>query len=54
MIVLGVILLIVAVVCVILGLAVQAVNFLLWVGVGLVVVGVLVFIYERFGHRKLP
>jgi membrane-bound ClpP family serine protease len=47
-------LLVVAVVCLIFGFALQAAQVLLWVGVGLVVLGAGVLIYERFSRKKLP
>lgn len=53
MILLGVILLIVAVLCIAFGLALTAVKFLLWIGVGLVVIGVVVVLYERFGRNRV-
>jgi hypothetical protein len=54
MIVIGAMLLVVAAVCFILGFALQAATVLLWVGVGLVIVGAGVLVYERLSHRKLP
>jgi hypothetical protein len=54
MIVIGAVLLVIAVVCIILGVAIQAVNFLLWIGAGLILVGAAVLIYERVSGRRLP
>jgi hypothetical protein len=54
MMVLGAMLLVIAVVCLIFGLALQAAQVLLWVGGGLVIVGAAVLLYERFSRKKLP
>lgn len=54
MIILGATLLVIAAVFLILGFALQAATVLLWVGVGLVVVGAAVLVYERLSNRKLP
>jgi membrane-bound ClpP family serine protease len=54
MIVIGAALLVIAVICIILGVAVQAVNFLLWVGVALIVIGAIVLVYQRVSGRNLP
>jgi mannose/fructose/N-acetylgalactosamine-specific phosphotransferase system component IIC len=53
-IVIGAMLLVIAAVCFILGFALQAASVLLWVGVGLVVVGAAVLVYERLSHKRLP
>lgn len=54
MIIVGAVLLIVAVVCFVLGFALEAASVLLWVGVALVAVGAAVLLYERFSGRRLP
>jgi hypothetical protein len=53
-IVIGAMLLVIAAVLLILGFALEAAHVLLWVGVGLVVVGAAVLLYERFAHKRLP
>lgn len=52
--IIGAMLLVIAAVCLIFGLALEAAQVLLWVGVGLVVVGAAVLVYERISRKKLP
>jgi uncharacterized membrane protein YGL010W len=52
MITLGVVLAVIAVIMIILGFAVHAVNILLWIGLGLVVVGVILAVVGR--GRRTP
>lgn len=54
MIIIGAALLVIALVFIVLGFALQAAQILLWVGVGLVVVGAAVLVYERISRRRLP
>jgi hypothetical protein len=54
MLVIGVALAVVAVILIILGVASQAVTWLLWLGIGLVIVSVVLIFLDRRSGRRIP